>query len=274
MPLTTASVRLHPRLGDPAGNLAASVAAIEAAGEAGARLIVLPELCTSGYCFADDAEADAACQPIPGPATEAWAALARRFDAVIVAGLAERDADRGCRRNSAVAVGPDGVLAVYRKVHLWGRECEWFAPGDETPPVVVTPVGRIGIGVCYDLWFPEFWRSLADHGAEVLAFPSNLTDAPPIATADHVYTAVARTAAHLTRVPVVVADRCGSERGTTWVGLALIVDGEGGVIGRPARDDDSPETVLATLPDPAPRTTDLSPWNDVIGDRRPDVLGG
>jgi len=273
MPLLAASVRLHPRLGDPAGNLAASVEAIEAAGAAGARLIVLPELCTSGYCFADDAEADAACQPVPGPATEAWTALAGRHDAVIVAGLAERDED-GRRRNTAVVIGPDGLLAVYRKIHLWAREREWFAAGDEPPPVVDTPVGRVGVGVCYDLWFPELWRSLADRGAEVLAFPSNLTDDPPIATADHVYTAVARTAAHLSRVPVVVADRCGAERGATWVGAALVVDGQGQVRGRPERDDDAPTIVLAELPEPRPRETAWGAWNDIVGDRRPDLLGG
>ena len=63
--------------------------------------------------------------------------------------------------NSAAVVGPDGLVAVYRKTHLWDREKLWFTPGSKAPPVVETPFGRIGLAVCYDLYFPELTRGLA-----------------------------------------------------------------------------------------------------------------
>ena len=273
MGLCTAAVRLHPRFGEAEANRAASTAAIDAAAAAGARLVVLPELCSSGYCIATEAEADSACEPLDGPTVAAWTAAARRHDLVIVGGLAERD-DAGQRRNSAVVVDAAGLQATYRKVHLWGIEKRWFVAGDELPPVVSTSVGRLGIGICYDLWFPELCRSLADRGAELLVFPSNLTDDPPITVRDHVYTAVARAEAHRNRTAIVVADRCGTERGATWTGAAIIIDATGALIGAPLHDDDRPELVIADLPTPGQRETAWGDANDVVGDRRPDLFSG
>ena len=213
MGLCTAAVRLHPRFGEAEANRAASTAAIDAAAAAGARLVVLPELCSSGYCIATEAEADSACEPLDGPTVAAWTAAARRHDLVIVGGLAERD--------------DDGAVAA-----------------------------------------------LADRGAELLVFPSNLTDDPPITVRDHVYTAVARAEAHRNRTAIVVADRCGTERGATWTGAAIIIDATGALIGAPLHDDDRPELVIADLPTPGQRETAWGDANDVVGDRRPDLFSG
>ena len=124
----------------------------------GANIVVLPELCVPGYTSRRE-WLEAAAEPIDGPTVSAWAAIARRTGAVIVGGLAER-AD-GLLFNSAVTVGPDGVLAVYRKLHLFAGEKGVFEPGDQGLPVVETPHGRLGVCVCYDLRFPEVVRILA-----------------------------------------------------------------------------------------------------------------
>jgi len=105
------AAQLSPVLGDTAGNRARSVDALAVAAERGARLVVLPELCTSGYAFADAAEARAAAEPVDGPSVRAWHEAAREHGLVVVAGLCELDAD-GALRNSAVVVDPTGVLAV------------------------------------------------------------------------------------------------------------------------------------------------------------------
>ena len=119
--VTVAAVRLAPVLGDVEGNRARAAAAIVDATARGADLVVLPELATSGYCFADVAEARAAAEPVPGPTTEAWTASAAETGAIVVGGICELDRRRRAAQHRVV-VGPDGLLARYRKLHLWGRE--------------------------------------------------------------------------------------------------------------------------------------------------------
>lgn len=261
-----AAIRTQPVFGDLAGNRQATHTALTAAADAGAEILVLPELCVSGYCFESDAEADAACETIPGPSTELWSSFARARGVVVIGGLAELD-ETGRRRNSAVVIDPSGIVGVYRKLHLWGRETLYFVPGEDPPLVVETSLGKIGVGICYDLWFPELVRALADGGAELLVFPSNLTDDPPIVLADHVYVAVARAAAHLSRVPLIVADRCGTERDATWVGAAVVIAASGATLGL-APDDDESAHVIAQLPALSPRKTAWGPHNDIVADRR------
>ena len=87
-----AAIRTHPVFGDLAGNRQAALAALTSAADAGATILVLPELCISGYCFESDAEADAACETIPGPSTAQWSSFAHERQVVIVGGLAELDA--------------------------------------------------------------------------------------------------------------------------------------------------------------------------------------
>jgi predicted amidohydrolase len=269
--VTLAAVRLAPVLGDVEGNRDRATAAVADAAARGANLVVLPELATSGYCFADVAEARASAEPVPGPTTDAWAAAAAAADVVVVGGVCELDADGGVR-NSAVVVGRDGLLARYRKLHLWGRETELFATGDEAPPVVDTPVGRVGIGVCYDLWFPEHARALALAGADILAFPSNLSYSPAQDGLPHLDVVTALATAHVNRVHLVVADRCGTERGHRWLGAAIVVDADG-VLRAAAPDDDQPAIVLATLDLAAARDKRWGAWNDVLADRRPGLYG-
>jgi predicted amidohydrolase len=268
--VNVAAVRLAPILGDVEGNRARATAAAADAAARGAGLVVLPELATSGYCFADADEARAAAEPVPGPTTDAWEAVAADTGAVLVGGVCELDPD-GRVRNSAVVIGPAGLLAVYRKVHLWGREKLLFDPGDEPSPVVDTPAGRLGLGVCFDLFFPEQPRSLVLAGAEVLVYPVNFSTEPaPQPGLPHLDLMTAMVTAHLNRVHVVIADRCGEERGTRWVGCTVVVDADG-QLQAAAPDDDAPHTVFAQVDLAAARDKRWGPYNDVLGDRRPEL---
>lgn len=140
---------------------------IEEAARQKADLVVLPEtigVCGTGLSYADAAE------PIPGPSTDYFGALARRHDLYIVVGLVERD--RHLLYNVAVLLNPEGRLhGKYRKVALPRTEIEaGIAPGDEYP-VFETRFGKLGLMVCYDGFFPEPARQLGIRGAEVIAFP-------------------------------------------------------------------------------------------------------
>jgi 5-aminopentanamidase len=262
-----AVAQLGPVLGDVDGNRSRALEAIDAAAAQGAALTVLPELCISGYAFADMAEARALAEPIDGPSVRGWLERARQHGIVIVGGLCELDGS-GELRNSAVVVDADGIRAVYRKAHLWDREKLFFAPGAAPPPVVETRAGRVGVAICYDAVFPEMLRRLALDGAEVLAVPMNSPVCDP--PTEPVLLEIARVmaAANANRVYVAQADRTGEERGIAWTEASVIVDVTGGVIAGPI----SGAGVLVASCDLA-RARDKS-WgerNDVFGDRRPDI---
>jgi predicted amidohydrolase len=264
-----AAVRLAPVLGDPAASLERSSAAIAQAAAAGARLVVLPELASSGYRFVDAVQAAAAAEPIPGPTTARWAELAQRFGLVVVGGVCERDAG-GALRNSAVVVDASGVRAVYRKLHLWGTEPELFTAGEAPAPVVDTAVGRIGLAVCYDLWFPEQARALALAGADILAVPANLTADPAQPGLPHLDVITAIATAHLNRVHVVLSDRCGPEGDTDgWLGAAVVVDASGALLAGPPPGSE-PALAIADLDVAAARDKSWGAHNDLLADRRPE----
>ena len=174
VPLTVvAACQLSLAIGDPDGNLAAAAGAVESAAAAGAGLVVLPELCDSGYVFRDTAEARTLASPAADSAAlRQWQALAARHHTVIAGGFCELAPD-GRLFNSAALVDDSGVRAVYRKAHLWDAESDFFTPGTAPPPVVDTAFGRIGMMICYDAEFPEWVRAPALAGADLLAVPTN-----------------------------------------------------------------------------------------------------
>jgi predicted amidohydrolase len=165
--VTVAVIQMEPVFGATSANVAHSVALIEQAASKGAELVVLPELCNTGYVFRGRAEARALAEEIPdGPSTRTWMEVAARHGLHIVAGITERAG--GQLFNSAVIVGPHGLVGRYRKMHLWANEALFFSPGDLGFPVFDTPLGRIGCHICYDCWFPESFRLAALQGAEIL----------------------------------------------------------------------------------------------------------
>jgi predicted amidohydrolase len=168
--IRVAFVQGRPRFGRVAENLEKGLAL---AATVEADLVVIPELWSTGYVFSSHEEvARLAEDPASGPTARALTAAAKREKRWYVAGFAE--AARGRAYNSAMLVGPRGIATVYRKLHLFEREQEWFSPGDL--PLAVHRVGpaRVGLLICFDWRFPETARALALMGADVIAHPSNL----------------------------------------------------------------------------------------------------
>jgi 5-aminopentanamidase len=268
-----ACCQLAPRIGEVEPNRAAAAAAIEDAAARGAQVVVLPELCVSGYVFEDADEARSLAEPVDGPTVTGWRTLARRLGVVVVGGVCELD-DDGLLRNSAVLVDADGTVgAVYRKAHLWDREDVAFAAGTEPPPVVDTRFGRLGVMVCYDLEFPEWVRLAALGGAELLCAPANW---PAAARPDGERAPeVVRTQADasVNRIFVAVCDRTGVERGVDWVGGSVVVDPDGFPLAGPAAGGEV-VTVVARCDLARARDKRVSARNDVLADRRPELYGG
>jgi 5-aminopentanamidase len=268
--MKVACCQISPRAGMLEENRVAVRMAIQRAVGAGARIVVLPELSTSGYVLRSRSEAhDLALRPTDG-ALDDWS-TAVGGNAVAVGGFAELG-DDGLVYNSAAVVDRSGVLAIYRKAHLWMNEVSLFKAGDRPPPVVDTKVGRIGVAICYDLFFPEVTRDLARGGADILVAPTNSPVLASDVSNEDIGVAVARAAAHVNRVFVAVCDRCGDERGTRWAGRSVIVDPEGRVVSGPPGD--CPKMLLADCELPLARDKVVpGTRNDVFGDRRPELYG-
>ncbi|HEU5421134.1 MAG TPA: nitrilase-related carbon-nitrogen hydrolase [Streptosporangiaceae bacterium] len=258
-------------VGKVVGNRSAALRAALRAADEGARIIVLPELTPSGYVFESAAEARALAEPADGPTVTEWADLAARRHLVIVGGFAELGAD-GQVYNSSVLADPAGVRAVYRKVHLWDAESDFFVPGSEPPPVVDTEFGRIAMMVCYDVEFPEWVRRPALAGADLLAVPTNWPADPVPPGERPMVVANVQAAAFANRMFVAAACRVGEERGVSWVGGSLIAGPDGYPLAGPAGASE-PELLVADCDLARARDKATSPRNDPHRDRRPALYG-
>ena len=272
-----AVAQLAISIGELAANRKAAAAAVTEAAAAGARLVVLPELCDSGYVFGDDAgQASAEAGALASPADDSdtlrqWQALAAEHELVIVGGFCERGAD-GRLFNSAAVVDASGTRAVYRKAHLWDKEKLVFTPGDAPPPVVDLGFGRVGVMICYDLEFPEWVRLAALGGADLIAAPVNWPAMPVPAGERPADVVRVQAEAGMNRVFIAVADRCRAERGVSWVGGTVIVGPDGYPLAGPVTADR--QAVLTAPCDLAlARDKALSTRNDVLTDRRPALYG-
>lgn len=260
----------EPRLGEPERNVEACLARLEEAGAAGCELLVLPECATSGYMFGSEDEAAPYAEEIPGPSVEALAGACARHGLHCVAGLLERDGVR--LRNTAVLVGPSGLVGRYRKTHLPFLGVDRFvAPGEEPPEVYDTPVGRLGIVICYELRFPEPTRALALGGAELILHPTNW---PTVVRPFADFLTRARAAEN--RVFLLTANRVGAEGGVEFFGRSQIVDPLGDRLVEAGEHED--ELVLAELDPAEAREKDqvIVPGEyevHLFGDRRPELYG-
>jgi len=267
MPVRIACCQIAPDVESPTASAALARESIAAAVANDADIVVLPELCTSGYVFRSVDEARAAATPADGDLLTGWAEEAARGDALVVGGFCELASD-GRLFNSSALVDGNGVLAVYRKMHLWDEECYWFTPGESPAPVVPTRYGSVGLAVCYDLEFPELTRGLALQGAQLIALPTNWPrdDAPP--DGRPVLHSLAAMTAYWNKLFVAVCDRCGTERGLEFEGGSVIAGPDGALRAGPV-----PDRGLATitadceLGDAADKRT--SEHNDAFADRRP-----
>ena len=168
-----AAIQFEPELGAKEENLRRLLALVEEAARRGARLIVTPEMATTGYCWYDREEIRPHVEPIPGPTTERFAQVARERGCYVVVGMPEVAPETGIFYNSAALVGPEGLVGVYRKTHSYISEPKWAKDGDLGLPVWETPLGRLGILICMDADYFEPARLLALQGADVLCFPTN-----------------------------------------------------------------------------------------------------
>jgi predicted amidohydrolase len=241
--------------------------ALAAAVDAGAQIVVLPELVNSGYVFTSLEEAQAAATGADDELLAGWAREAARGDAVVVGGFCERGPG-GRLFNSSALVDGRGVQAVYRKLHLWGEEPRWFSRGDQPAPVIETRHGRIGLGVCYDLEFPELTRGLALGGADLITLPANWPRDPLPPDGRPILHSLVATTAYLNRVYVAACDRCGTERGLEFEGGSVIAGPDGRLRAGPVRDR-GVETLLADCDLTGAREKRTGEHNDAFADRRP-----
>jgi predicted amidohydrolase len=215
--MRVAVAQMEPILAEKERNLDACLARLEEAAAAGAELLVLPECAIPGYMFESAEEALPFAEDIPGPSADTLARECRRLGLHVVCGLLERDGD--VLHNAAVLVGPEGLIGIYRKTHLPFLGVDRFVvPGDELT-VYDTPLGRIGVEICYDLRFPEVTRTLALKGADIVAHPTNFPVAARVQTE---LITVARAAEN--RVYLLTANRVGKERRGEFCGWSQIVD--------------------------------------------------
>jgi predicted amidohydrolase len=232
--MQVAVAQIDPQLGEKERNLATCFARMEEAAAVGAQLLVLPECAIPGYMFDSGEEALPYAEEVPGPSTDALERECARLGLYVVCGLLERDGD--ALRNAAVLIGPDGLIGIYRKTHLPFLGVDRFVVPGDALPVFETPLGRIGIEICYDLRFPEVTRTLALRGADMIAHPTNFPMAAKVQTE---LITVARAAEN--RIYLLTANRVGKERRGEFCGWSQIVDPYGK---RLAEADEYEETLL------------------------------
>ncbi len=241
-----------------AKNLARTLDNIAAAANSGARLVCLQELFDTPYfCQVEDENFFGLAEPIPGPLTEALSDAAREHEVVIVAPFFERRA-AGLYHNAAVLIDADGSLrGHYRKMHLPDDpqfyEKYYFTPGDLGFRAWDTAVGRIGVAICWDQWFPETARLLALDGAELIVLPTAIgwidPDPEPVRAAQHrSWETVQRAHAIANGVFVAAPNRVGVEtcatgQSITFWGQSFVADPAGEVVARASADKE--EVLLA-----------------------------
>ena len=272
-PIQIAVAQLAITVAEPEANRQAAADAVAEAAAAGARLVVLPELCDSGYVF-DTADPAAEARGLAAPAEDnatlrQWHELAARHRLVIVGGFCELGAD-GHLYNSAALVDASGTRAVYRKAHLWDSEKLVFTPGAAALPTVDTQVGRVAVMVCYDLEFPEWTRLAALDGADLIAAPVNWPGYSWPEGERPAEVVKAQAAAAANGVFVAVADRCRTERGVSWISGSLIASPEGYTLAGPVLAD-RPAVLTAACDLPRARDKRVSGRNDLLADRRPEL---
>ncbi len=277
----------HRNATDRDSNLAATAAAVAQAAEDGAELVVLAELHTGPYfCQIETpAEFDRA-ETIPGPSTQALSALAREHHVVLVGSLFERRAP-GLYHNTAVVFERDGrVAGQYRKMHIPDDpgyyEKYYFTPGDLGFKPIDTSVGRLGVLVCWDQWYPEAARLMALAGAECLIYPTAIgwdpEDTPEErARQREAWITVQRGHAVANNLPVLACNRIGFEAdpsgtgaGADFWGSSFIAGPQGELLAQAGSD--TPAILAATL-DPA-RTEQVRRQWPFLRDRRIDAYEG
>ncbi|MBS9855598.1 hypothetical protein J4H58_12575 [Vibrio alginolyticus] len=235
-PFIAAAVEFNPTFHELDKNISSLSSDIEKALKKGAKLVVAPEMATTGYLYESREEIAPYVDTIPGKTTNELAKLAKKYHAYIVTGMAERDNETGIFYNSSVLVGPEGVVGKYRKIHQWESEEHWAAWGDLGFPIFDTELGKIAINICMDSGYFESSRIPALGGADIIAFPTN-------SSIQAIYYNQAR--AMQNGVYIVEANRNNTEKDFHMVGMSAVWNPSGNkVIEAPfvSKEDKSPES--------------------------------
>ena len=226
-PVKVAVCQMALEFGKKEENVAKTIEWISQAAENGASLIVLPELCNTGYAFNTREQAYALAEEIPaGSSTQAWEKIAKEKGVYVAAGIPEKEGN--VLYNSAVLVGPEGYIGKFRKLHLYNEEKMFFEPGNMGIPVYRTKIGRIAMIICFDMWFPEDWRIAAIAGADIVCVPTNWVKEPSLPDDTQTFGHyVAMVASNCNGIFVAAADRVGYERGIIFPGRSLITNPTG-----------------------------------------------
>lgn len=221
-PYKVAAIQFDPVLGEKDNNISRLLHLTKEAAQHGARLIVHPELATTGYCWLSREEVAPYVEPVPGPTTDRFAQLAAQYDCYIATSLPEVDPATNVYYNCMALIGPAGLIGVYRKIHSYISEPRWARDGDLGFPVWDTPLGRLAGIICMDADFFEAARIPALHGADVLLFPTNwLEEKCPGKSW------MAR--AFENGVYFIAANRCGLERTVQFSGGSCVLDPDGAI---------------------------------------------
>ena len=262
-------------------NLQKLAKGIAQAAQRGAQLVVLQELHNTPYfCQTENPDLFDLAEPIPGPSTDFFGTLARQFGIVIVTSLFERRA-AGLYHNTAVVIEKDGTIAgKYRKMHIPDDpayyEKFYFTPGDLGFEPIDTSVGRLGVQVCWDQWYPEGARLMALRGADLIIYPTAIgyesSDTPEEqARQREAWTTVQRGHAVANGLPVIAVNRTGHEldpsgqtHGIQFWGSSFVAGPQGEFLYRAEID----EEVVAIVDIDLQRSENVRRWWPFLRDRR------
>ena len=257
---------------DLAANAEQTMQVLREAASQGAELIVLPELCTSPYQLGD-APLESWAEEIPnGKIIQCWLAQAKALGICLVAGVLERQGNR--YYNTAIALSSQGLIARYRKAHLFGWERARLTPGDQAYLATEMANTRIGVLVCYDLRFAEAVRLLVLKKIQLLCVPAAWSDAgKPQPLDQHGFSGAAHLAlghAYANRLFALCANRIGVEGDRRYLGNSLIAGPSGHALAGPAAATETALLIQDINPAEADNKT-IGANNDVLGDRRTDL---
>lgn len=254
-----AVVQFAPVLNDVDANISQLISVFA---DCNADIFVLPELASSGYAFADRDEAFVSAETVgQSKFIRFLSDIAAAKKCFIVSGFNELDGRQ--LFNTAILVGPGGVVGKYRKMHLFWNEADIFEPGDSGLPVFEVAGLKLGMLVCFDWMFPEVWRIMALKGVDLVAHPSNLV-LPYCQQAVAVH-------ALCNRYYVATANRIGTERSLTFTGRSVITSPLGltlveGPVDKPFFGTSEIDLALCC-------NKNITPRNTLAGSRRPDCYG-
>jgi N-carbamoylputrescine amidase len=252
---------------------------IRSLAEQGAKLVVLQELHNSLYfCQTEDVNLFELAESIPGPSTHFFGLLAKELGVVIVTSLFERRA-AGLYHNTAVVLESDGSIAgTYRKMHIPDDpgyyEKFYFTPGDMGFHPIQTSVGRLGVLVCWDQWYPEAARLMALQGAEMLIYPTAIGFDPNDTPAEQqrqrsAWQLVQRGHAVANGLPVVTVNRVGDEDGVPFWGTSFVAGPQGELLYEASATDETEALVEIDMQ----RSEQVRRWWPFLRDRRIEEYG-